>query len=103
MENKEKKVISYLEYCKIKGDLQRRIDEALNKQKLDCISYEGQRSVYVSDTFLPHKMKVNFSVKVNTTRQLTSHEVRKLSFILDNVGRLVEAINKEYEGYKYEF
>lgn len=103
MENKEKKVISYLEYCKIKGDLQRRIDETLNKQKLDCISYEGQRSVYISNTFLSHKMKVNFSVKVNATRPLTGHEVRKLSFVLDNVGRLVEAINKEYEGYEFKF
>ena len=99
----ENKVISYLEYCKIKGDLQKRIDKALNRQNLDCISYEGQRSVYISDTFLPHKMKVNFSVKVNVIRPLTGHEVRKLSFVLDNIGRLIEAVNKEYEGYRYEF
>lgn len=106
MVNKETKVISYLEYCRIKDDLQRRIDEALNKQKLeklDCISHEGQTSVYISDTFLPHKMKVNFSVKVNITKPLTGREVRKLSFVLDDIGRLIEAVNKEYEGYKFEF
>ena len=48
-------------------------------------------------------MKVNFSVKVNVIRPLTGHEVRKLSFVLDNIGRLIEAVNKEYEGYRYEF
>lgn len=99
----ENKVISYLEYCKIKGDLQERIDKDLKYYGLDKKSKSGLKVVYIVDKNKPHEMLVEFGIGILSLENLTPVETEKLCVVLDYASLKVEKVNERYKGYKYEF
>lgn len=99
----ENKVISYLEYCKIKDDLQKRIDKDLKYYGLDKKSRSGLRVVYIIDKNKPHEMFVEFGIGILSLENLTPKEIRKLIVVLDYASARIEKVNESYKGYKYEF
>lgn len=97
------KIISYTNYCRIKDELQERIDKDLKYYGLDKKSRSGLRVVYVIDKNKPHEMLVEFGIGILSLKNLTPEETRKLIVVLDYASSRVEKVNKSYKGYKYEF
>ena len=97
------KIISYMNYCRIKDELQEKIDMDLKYYGLDKKSKSGLRVVYIVDKNKPHEMLVEFGIGILHQENLTPEETRKLIVVLDYASSRVEKINKSYKGYKYEF
>ena len=97
------KIISYMNYCRIKDELQESIDKDLKYYGLDKKSRSGLRVVYVIDRNRPHEMLVEFDIGILSLENLTPEETRKLIVVLDYASARVEKVNKSYKGYKYEF
>lgn len=92
-----------MNYCRIKDELQERIDKDLQHYGLDKKSRSGLRVVYVVDRNKPHKMLVEFGIGILSLENLTPEETRKLIIVLDYASARVEKVNKSYKGYRYEF
>lgn len=100
------KIISYMNYCRIKDELQERIDEDMKHYGLDNNPYGSSRSlrtIYVTDRNKPHEMLVEFGIGISSMQNLTPNEVVKLIIVLDYASARVEKVNKSYKGYRYEF
>ena len=97
------KTISYMNYCRIKDELQEKIDMDLKYYGLDKKSKSGLRVVYIVDKNKPHEMIVEFGIGILSLENLTPEETRKLIVVLDYASSRVEKVNKSYKGYKYEF
>lgn len=97
------KTISYMNYCRIKDELQEKIDMDLKYYGLDKKSKSGLKVVYIVDKNKPHEMLVEFGIGILSLENLTPVETEKLCVVLDYASLKVEKINKMYEGYKYEF
>ena len=97
------KIISYMNYCRIKDELQEKIDMDLKYYGLDKKSKSGLRVVYIVDKNKPHEMFVGFGIGILSLENLTPEETRKLIVVLDYASSKVEKVNKSYKGYKYEF
>lgn len=97
------KIISYMNYCKIKDELQERIDKDLKYYGLDKKSKSGLRVVYVVDKNKPHEMLVDFGIGILSLENLTPAETAKLIVVLDYASKRIEKANRSYKGYKYEF
>ena len=97
------KIISYMNYCRIKDELQEKIDMDLKYYGLDKKSKSGLRVVYVIDKNKPHEMLVEFGIGILSLENLTPEETRKLIIVLDYASSRVEKVNKSYKGYRYEF
>ena len=97
------KIISYMNYCRIKDELQESIDKDLKYYGLDKKSRSGLRIVYVIDKNKLHEMLVEFGIGILGLENLTPEETRKLIIVLDYASSRVEKVNKSYKGYKYEF
>lgn len=97
------KTISYMNYCRIKDELQERIDKDLKYYGLDKKSKSGLKVVYVVDKNKPHEMLVEFDIGILSLENLTPEETRKLIVVLDYASARVEKVNKSYKGYRYEF
>lgn len=92
-----------MNYCRIKDELQERIDEDLKYYGLDKKSKSGLSVVYVIDKNKPHEMLVEFGIGILGLENLTPEETRKLIVALDYASARVEKVNKSYKGYRYEF
>ena len=92
-----------MNYCRIKDELQQRVDKDLKYYGLDKKSRSGLRVVYVIDRNKPHEMLVEFGIGIISLENLTPEETRKLIAVLDYASARVEKVNKSYKGYKYEF
>lgn len=92
-----------MNYCRIKDELQERIDKDLQYYGLDKKSRSGLRVVYVVDRNKPHKTLVEFGIGILSLENLTPEETRKLIIVLDYASARVEKVNKSYKGYRYEF
>lgn len=99
----ENKVISYMNYCRIKDELQEKIDMDLKYYGLDKKSKSGLKVVYIADKNKPHEMLVEFGIGILSLENLTPAETEKLCVVLDYASLKVEKINKRYKGYRYEF
>lgn len=99
----ENKVISYMNCCRIKDELQEKIDKDLKYYGLDKKSKSGLKIVYVVDKNKPHEMLVEFGIGILSLENLTPEETRKLIVVLDYASARIEKVNKSYKGYKYEF
>lgn len=97
------KIISYMNYCRIKDELQERIDRDLKYYGLDKKSKSGLRVAYIIDKDKPHEMLVEFGIGILSLENPTPEETRKLIVVLDYASARVEKVNKSYKGYKYEF
>lgn len=97
------KTISYMNYCRIKDELQEKIDMDLKYYGLDKKSKSGLKVVYIVDKNKPHEMIVEFGIGILSLENLTPEETRKLIVVLDYASSRVEKVNKSYKGYKYEF
>lgn len=92
-----------MNYCRIKDELQEKIDMDLKYYGLDKKSKSGLRVVYIVDKNKPHEMFVGFGIGILSLENLTPEETRKLIVVLDYASSKVEKVNKSYKGYKYEF
>ena len=92
-----------MNYCRIKDELQQRVDKDLKYYGLDKKSRSGLRVVYVIDRNKPHEMLVEFGIGILSLENLTPEETRKLIVVLDYASSRVEKVNKSYRGYRYEF
>lgn len=92
-----------MNYCRIKDELQERIDKDLQYYGLDKKSRSGLRVVYVIDKNKPHETLVEFGIGILSLENLTPEETRKLIIVLDYASARVEKANKSYKGYKCEF
>ena len=92
-----------MNYCRIKDELQEKIDKDLKYYGLDKKSKSGLKIVYVMDKNKPHEMIVEFGIGTLGLENLTPEETRKLIIVLDYASSRVEKVNKSYKGYKYEF
>lgn len=99
----ENKVISYMNYCRIKDELQEKIDMDLKYYGLDKKSKSGLKVVYIVDKNKPHEMLVEFGIGILSLENLTPAETEKLCVVLDYASLKVEKINERYKGYRYEF
>ena len=97
------KIISYMNYCRIKEELQESIDKNLKYYGLDKKSRSGLRVVYVVDKNKPHEMLVEFGIVLLCLDKLTPAETVKLIVVLDYASIIIEKANRSYKGYKYEF
>lgn len=98
------KIISYMNYCRIKDELQESIDKDLKYYGfLDKESRSSLRVVYVVDKNKPHEMLVEFGIGILGLENLTPAETIKLIVVLYYASARVEEANKSYKGYKYEF
>ena len=97
------KTISYMNYCRIKDELQEKIDMDLKYYGLDKKSKSGLKVVYIVDKNKPHEMLVEFGIGILSLENLTPEEIRKLIVVLDYASSRVEKVNKSYKGYRYEF
>ena len=89
--------------CRIKDELQEKIDKDLKYYGLDKKSKSGLKIVYVVDKNKPHEMLVEFGIGILSLENLTPEETRKLIVVLDYASARIEKVNKSYKGYKYEF
>lgn len=97
------KTISYMNYCRIKDELQERIDMDLKYYGLDKKSKSGLKVVYIVDKNKPHEMLVEFGIGILSLENLTPAETEKLCVVLDYASLKVEKVNERYKGYRYEF
>ena len=97
------KIISYMNYCRIKDELQYKLDKDMKYYGLDNKSFGGLRTVYITDRNKPHEMRVEFGIGISQMDNLTPDEVVRLIIVLDYASARVEKANKSYKGYKYEF
>lgn len=97
------KIISYMNYCRIKDELQYKLDKDLKFYGLDNKAGGGLRTVYVTDMNKPHEMLVEFGIGINGMDRLTPYDVARLNIVLYNIRIEVEKVNESYKGYKYEF
>lgn len=88
------KIISYMNYCRIRDELQERIDKDLKYHGLDKKSKSGLRVVYAIDRNKPHEMPVEFGIGILSLENLTPEETRKPIAVLDYAGARVEKANR---------
>ena len=97
------KIIRYMNYCRIKDELQEKIDMDLKYYGLDKKSKSGLKVVYIVDKNKPHEMLVEFGIGILSLENLTPAETEKLCVVLDYASSKVEKVNNSYKGYRYEF
>ena len=97
------KIINYVNYCRIKDELQYKLDRDMKLHGLDSKAGGGLRTIYITDMNKPHEMLVEFGIGISGMDRLTPYEVARLTIVLNNTRMEVEKVNKSYKGYRYEF
>lgn len=89
--------INYSEYLQIKGNLQDKLVACLVRNGF------GYRVARITNGNVEDKNKVVFSLSVMPLTNMDASAMARFSKVLVEMSKEVEAVNKEWEGFKYMY
>lgn len=89
--------INYNEYLEIRGNLQDKLTASLVRNGF------GYRVARITNGNVEDKNKVVFSLSVMPLTNMDASAMARFSKVLVEMSKEVEAVNKEWEGFKYMY
>lgn len=89
--------INYNEYLEIRGNLQDKLTVSLVRNGF------GYRVARITNGNIEGENKVVFSLSVIPLTNMDASAMERFSKVLVEMSKEIEAINKEYEGFKYMY
>lgn len=90
-------IINYNEYLELKGNLQDKLTASLVRNGF------GYRVARITNGNNEGENKVVFSLSVMPLTNMDASAMARFSKVLVEMSKEVEAVNKEYEGFKYMY
>lgn len=89
--------INYNEYLELRGNLQDKLTASLVRNGF------GYRVARITNGNVEGESKVVFSLSVMPLTNMDASAMARFSKVLVEMSKEVEAVNKEYEGFKYMY
>lgn len=89
--------INYNEYLEIRGNLQDKLVACLVRNGF------GYRVARITNGNVEGENKVVFSLSVMPLTNMSADATLRIAKVLKEMSKEIEAVNKEYEGFKYMF
>lgn len=89
--------INYNEYLEIRGNLQDKLVASLVRNGF------GYRVARITNGNVEGENKVVFSISVMPLTNMDADATLRIAKVLKEMSKEIEAVNKEYEGFKYIF